>query len=152
METTTTDGKGDVRMDLNGNSLKNGQAGRHFAVLWILFAALAMQFVLSAQAFSAWSSATRNAGSFSVPEGAPSDQTLSRQAMRSAPVADLRFAADRPDGKPFPGGTGPFVLPVAAYTLPVLHAHPVVTPFGLSVQANAVGHHTRVRAPPAVSA
>jgi len=137
---------------MNGSSAKRGQAGRHFAVLWILFAALAMQFVLSAQAFSAWSSAVEKSGSFSVPEGGPSDQALSRHAMRSTPVADLRFSTDRPDGKPFPGGTGPFVLPVAAYTLPILHADPVVAPFPLLLHADAAGHHIRVRAPPALSA
>lgn len=139
-------------MDIRGRNTRQGLAVRQFAVLWILFAALAMQFVLSAQAFSAWGSAVEKAGSFSVPEEEPSDQALSRHAMRSTPVADLRFSADRPDGKPLPGGTGPFLLPVAAIDLPTFHADRVSAHFLVSVRTGTASHHIRVRAPPAIPA
>ncbi len=144
--------KGNVLMDMNGNSTKQGQAGRYFAVLWILFAALAMQFVLSAQGFSARASAVEKAGNFSVPESGSSDQALSRSALRATQVADLRFTSDRPDGKSMPGGPGPFLLPGTAFFSPASGrclSQPSCSP---SAHADATGHHFRVRAPPVLRA
>jgi hypothetical protein len=139
-------------MDMNGNSMKQGRAGRYFAVLWILFAALAMQFVLSAQEFSTRASAVEKAGNFSVPESGSSDQVLSRSALRATPAADLRFAADRPDGKSMPGGDGSFLLPGTALFFLASDSHLSQPSCSPSAQTDAIGHHTRVRAPPVLRA
>ncbi len=147
-----TDGKGNVRMDMNGNSTRQNQAGRFFAVLWILFAALAMQFVLSAQGFSTRALAVEKAGNFSAPESGSSDQILSRSALRAAPAADLRFAADRPDGKTMPGGAGPFLLPATGLFFSLADRVLILTHVRPSIRADATGHHIRVRAPPALRA
>jgi hypothetical protein len=54
-------------MGKNGNSIDRNQAGKFFAVLWILAAAIAMQFVASAQGFSSRFSTQQSAGPFLRP-------------------------------------------------------------------------------------
>lgn len=97
-------------MDMNGNSIARSQAGKLLAVFWILAAAFAMQVVASAQVISSRFSAQQSAGNLSSSESGTSDTTLSRHVIRSLP-ADLRFIADRSDGKVAPGGPQPFTLP-----------------------------------------
>lgn len=138
-------------MGMNGNRIDRSQAGKLFAVLWILAAALAMQFVASAQVFSSRFSA-QSAGNFSVPESGTSDTTLSRHAVRAFPVADLRFMADRSDGKASPGGPGPFILPTPIVVSAAAYGRMSVIAFSPAVRTGAQGNATRVRGPPALGA
>lgn len=96
-------------MDRNGNSIAQGRTGRLMAVLWIITAAFAMQLVASAQVISSRFSTQQGAGNFSASENGTTDTTLSRHAIRALP-ADLRFIAERGDGKFAPGGPEPFIL------------------------------------------
>lgn len=139
-------------MDMNGNRIGRSQAGKLFAVLWILAAALAMQFVVSAQVFSSRFSAQQSAGNFSIPESGTSDTALSRHIVRAFPVADLRFTADRADGKAAPGGPGPFVLPTPVFVAAVSYGGMPVVAFSQAVVTGARGDIVRVRGPPALGA
>jgi len=139
-------------MGTNGNRIDRSQAGKLFAVLWILAAALAMQFVASAQIFSSRFSAQQSAGNFSIPESGTSDTTLSRQVVRAFPVADLRFMADRSDGKASPGGPGPFVLPTPAFVSAAAYGSMPIIAFTGAAIPGTLGLATRVRGPPAFSA
>jgi hypothetical protein len=129
-------------MGMNGNSIDRSQAGKLFAVLWILAAALAMQFVASAQVFSSRFSA----------ESGTSDTTLSRHVVRAFPVSDLRFMADRTDGKASPGGPGPLVLPTPVYVSAVAYGSMPTMAFSRATIPGTQGNATRVRGPPAFSA
>ncbi len=139
-------------MDMNGNRIGRSQAGKLFAVLWILAAALAMQFVVSAQGFSSRFSTQQSAGNFSIPESGTSDTAVSRHVMRAFPVADLRFTADRADGKASPGGPGPFVLPAAVAMAAVSYGGMPVVAFSQAVVTGGRGDIVRVRGPPALGA
>jgi len=139
-------------MGMNGNSIDRSQAGRLFAVLWILVAALAMQFVASAQGFSSRFSTQQSAGNFAVPESGTSDTTLSRHVMRAFPVADLRFTTDRADGKASPGGPGPFVLPAAVLMAAVSYGGMPVAAFSQALVPGGRGDVVRVRGPPVLDA
>ncbi|CAN7215369.1 hypothetical protein [Pararhizobium sp. LjRoot238] len=139
-------------MGMNGNRMDRSRAGKLFAVLWILAAALAMQFVASAQVFSSRFSAQQSAGNFSVPESGTSDTTLSRHVVRAFPVADLQFIADRSEGKAPPGGPGPFVLPTQVFVSAVAYGSMPVIAFTTAAITGTQGNATRVRGPPAFSA
>lgn len=139
-------------MGMIGNRIDRSQAGRFFAVLWILAAALAMQFVASAHGFSSRFSAQQSAGNFAAPESGTSDTTLSRQAVRAFPVADLRFTTDRSDGKASPGGSGPFVLPAPVFVAAVSYGGMPVVAFSQAVVTGLRGDIVRVRGPPAFNA
>lgn len=139
-------------MGMNGNRIDRSQAGKLFAVLWILAAALAMQFVASAQIFSSRFSAQQSAGNFSVPESGTSDTTLSRHVVRAFPVADLRFMADRSDGKVPPGGPGPFMLPAPIVVSAVAYGRMPVITFAHAAITGTQGNATRVRGPPVFNA
>jgi hypothetical protein len=139
-------------MGMNGNRIDCSQAGKLFAVLWILAAALAMQFVASAQVFSSRFSAQQSAGNFSIPEGGASDTTLSRHVVRAFPIADLRFMADRIDGKASPGGPGPFVLPTPIFVAAAAYGSMSFIGFSHAAITGTQGDTTRVRGPPAFSA
>lgn len=136
-------------MGMNGNRTDSSQAGRFLAVLWFLAAALAMQFVATAQGFSLRLAAQQSAGDFSSPQGDASDTSLSRHAVRGFPVADLRFMADRADGKASPGGTGPFVLPAPVFVATVVHGGMAVGDMSSAIRIAARGDVVRVRGPPA---
>ncbi|WP_083637658.1 hypothetical protein [Pararhizobium arenae] len=99
--------------DFEGEISERRQKGRLFALLWILFAAFAMQFVASAQILSSRLVAQQNAGNFSSSDTGSSETLLSRHIARSLPAADLRFTADRGDFKGTPGGPDPFLLPTS---------------------------------------
>lgn len=99
--------------DFEGEISERRQKGRLFALLWILFAAFAMQFVASAQILSSRLVAQQNSGNFSVPDNSSPETLLSRHLTRSLPAADLRFTADRGDFKGTPGGPDPFLLPTS---------------------------------------
>lgn len=139
-------------MGMNGNRIDRSQAGRLLAVLWILAAALAMQFVASAQIFSSRFSAQQSTGNFSIPESGTPDTTLSRHVVRAFPVADLRFMADRSDGKAPPGGPGPFVLPAPIVVSAVAYGRMPVITFAHAAITGTQGNATRVRGPPVFSA
>ena len=139
-------------MGMNGNRIDRRGAGKLFAVLWILAAALAMQFVASAQGFSSRLSTQQNAGNVAVPESGPSDTTLSRHIMRAFPVADLRFTADRADGKASPGGPVPFLLPAAIDVAAVSYGGMPVMVLSPSVVTGWRGDIIRVRGPPVLGA
>ncbi|OBZ96656.1 hypothetical protein ADU59_02585 [Pararhizobium polonicum] len=139
-------------MGMNGNRIDRSQAGRLFAVLWILTAALAMQFVASAQVFSSRFSAQQSAGNVSIPETGTSDTALSRHIVRAFPVADLRFTTDRSDGKASSGGPGPFVLPAAVFLVALSYGGMPASAFPQAAVAGARGDTVRVRGPPAFSA
>jgi hypothetical protein len=139
-------------MGMNGNSIDRSQAGKLFAVLWILAAALAMQFVASAQVFSSRFSAQQSAGNFSIPESGTSDTTLSRHVVRAFPVSDLRFMADRTDGKASPGGPGLLVLPTPFYVSAAAYGSMPTMAFSHVTVPGTQGNATRVRGPPAFSA
>jgi hypothetical protein len=139
-------------MGMNGNRINRSQAGKLLAVLWILAAALAMQFVTSAQIFSSRFSAQQNTGNFSIPESGTSDTTLSRHLVRAFPVADLRFMVDRSDGKIPPGGPGPFVLPAPIAVSAVAYGTMPVIPFAHAAITGTRGNTTRVRGPPVFKA
>ncbi len=98
-------------MDMHGNRIGGIGAGRLLAVLWILLAALAMQFVASAQIISSRLSLVQAGGNFSSSDTDAPDTALSRHAARGLAGADLRFVADRGDGKASPGGSSPSLLP-----------------------------------------
>ncbi|HTO31735.1 MAG TPA: hypothetical protein VL202_11235 [Pararhizobium sp.] len=136
-------------MGMNGNRIDRGGAGKLFAVLWILAAALAMQFVASAQGFSSRFATQQNAGNVAVPESGSSDTTLSRHVMRAFPVADLRFTADRADGKASPGGPVPFLVPAAIVVAGVSYGGMPVMALSHDVAAGRRGDIIRVRGPPA---
>lgn len=136
-------------MGMNGNRIDCSQAGRFLAVLWILAAALAMQLVASAQIFSSRTSGQQSAGSFSTPEGGASDTALSRHVVRAFPVADLRYMADRSDGKASPGGPGPFALPAPALVATVVYGSMSLAHVLDTVTAESAGDTVRVRGPPA---
>ena len=139
-------------MGWNGNRIDRSQAGRFLAVLWFLAAALALQFVATAQGFSLRLAAQQSAGDFSSPQGDASDPSLSRYAVRGFPVADLRFMADRADGKASPGGTGPFVLPAPVFIPAVALGGEAVGEISSTSTIAARGDIVRVRGPPAVLA
>ncbi|WP_276119189.1 hypothetical protein [Pararhizobium qamdonense] len=139
-------------MGMNGNSIDRNQAGKFFAVLWILAAAIAMQFVASAQGFSSRFSTQQSAGNFSIPESGTSDTALSRHAVRAFPVADLRFTADRADGKASPGGPGPFLLPAPVFVAAVSYGSMPIAVFSDAVITGAPGDIARARGPPALNA
>ncbi|WP_349437182.1 hypothetical protein [Pararhizobium sp. A13] len=139
-------------MGMNGNRIDRSQAGKLFAVLWILAAALAMQFVASAQIFSSRFSAQQSTGNFSIPESGTSDTTLSRHVVRAFPVADLRFMADRTDGKASPGGPGPFALPAPVFVAAAAYGSMPAVAFSHAAITATQGNATRVRGPPAFSA
>jgi hypothetical protein len=139
-------------MGTNGNRIDHSQAGKLVAVLWILAAALAMQFVASAQVFSSRFSAQQSAGNFSIPESGTSDTMLSRNVVRAFPVADLRFMADRTDGKVPPGGPGPFALPTPVFVSAVAYGSMPVVAITNAAIPGTQGNATRVRGPPAFSA
>ncbi|WP_438750333.1 hypothetical protein [Pararhizobium sp. O133] len=139
-------------MGMNGNRIDRRGAGKLFAVLWILAAALAMQFVASAQGFSSRFSTQQNAGNVAVPESGPTDTTLSRHVMRAFPVADLRFTADRADGKASPGGPVPFLLPAAILVAGVTYGGMPVMALSRDGATGRRGDIIRVRGPPAFGA
>ena len=136
-------------MGMNGNTIDRNQAGKLFAVLWILAAALAMQFVASAQGLSSRFLMEASAGNVGVPESGTSDTTLSRHAVRAFPVADLRFLADRTDGKSSPGGPGPFVLPAPVRVASISYGSMPATGFSHAAITGTQGDTTRARGPPA---
>lgn len=136
-------------MGMNGNSIDRSQAGKLFAVLWILAAAIAMQFVASAQGFSSRFATQQGAGNFSIPESGTSDTALSRHIVRAFPVADLRFTADRADGKASPGGPGPLLLPAPVLVSTVRYGSMSLAAFSEAVLIAAPGGIVRVRGPPA---
>ena len=136
-------------MGMNGNTIDRNQAGKLFAVLWILAAALAMQFVASAQGLSSRFLTEASAGNVAVPEGGTSDTTLARHVVRAFPVADLRFLADRTDGKSSPGGPGPFVLPAPVFVASISYGSmPSTGPLHAAI-TGVKGYTTRARGPPA---
>ncbi|KQS90821.1 hypothetical protein ASG68_03230 [Rhizobium sp. Leaf453] len=139
-------------MGMNGNRIDRRGAGKLFAVLWILAAALAMQFVASAQGFSSRLSTQQNAGNVAVPESGQSDTTLSRHIMRAFPVADLRFTADRADGKASPGGPVPFLLPAAIDVAAISYGGIPAMAFSPAVAAGQRYDIIRVRGPPVLGA
>lgn len=135
-------------MGMNGNRIGRIGAGRLLAVLWILLAALAMQFVASAQIISSRLSLTQSGGNFTSGDPDTQDTAFSRQTTRGLVAADLRFVADRGDGKASPGGVGPGLLPS-----PVLASAPAYG--GISLRAAkyraiimAPSGRVRVRGPP----
>lgn len=135
-------------MGMNGNSIDRSQAGKLFAVLWILAAAIAMQFVASAQGFSSRFATQQGAGNVTVPESGTSDTTLARHAVRAFPVADLRFFADRTDGKSSPGGPGPFVLPAPVFVASISYGSmPSIGSLHAAI-TGVKGYTTRARGPP----
>ncbi|OCP24636.1 MULTISPECIES: hypothetical protein [unclassified Ensifer] len=105
-------------------------AGRLFAVLWLFCASLAMQLIVVGQGFSSRLSAEQQAGNFSSPDTAPSDHPAARQISRATPVSDLRFTAERKDGKSVTGDG----------STPVLLASGLALPFEPSGQDLAFGH------------
>lgn len=139
-------------MGMNGNSIDRNQAGKLFAVLWILAAALAMQFVASAQVFSSRFSTQQGAGNFSIPESGTSDTAVSRHVVRAFPVADLRFTADRADGKASPGGPGPLLLPAPVFVATAFYGSMPLLAFSEADVRGALGDIVRARGPPAFSA
>lgn len=139
-------------MGMNGNRIHRNQAGKFFAVLWILAAAVAMQFVASAQGFSSRFSTQQSAGNVSIPESGTSDTAVSRQVVRAFPVADLRFTVDRTDGKASPGGPGPFLLPTPVFVAATFYGSLPLSAFSGAVVTGAPGDIARARGPPAVNA
>lgn len=93
-------------------------AGRLFAVLWLFCASLAMQLIVVGQGFSSRLSAEQQAGNFSSPDTVPSDHPAARQISRATPVSDLRFTAERKDGKSATGDGTPLILLASALLLP----------------------------------
>jgi hypothetical protein len=139
-------------MGMNGNRIDRNQAGKLFAVLWILTAAIAMQFVASAQGFSSRFSTQESAGNFSSPDGDTSDTAVSRHVVRAFPVADLRFTSDRNDGKGSPGGPGPFLLPAPVFVATVFYGSMPLAAFSEAIVTGAPGDIVRARGPPAFNA
>lgn len=139
-------------MGMNGNRIHRNQAGKFFAVLWILAAAVAMQFVASAQGFSSRFSTQQSAGNVSIPESGTSDTAVSRQVVRAFPVADLRFTADRTDGNASPGGPAPFLLPAPVCVAATFYGSLPLSAFSGAVVTGAPGDIARARGPPAVNA
>ncbi|URK88609.1 hypothetical protein LP421_16400 [Rhizobium sp. RCAM05350] len=124
-------------MGMNGNRIDRSQAGKFFAVLWILAAALAMQFVASAQGFSSRFSTQESTGNFSTPESGTSDTAVSRHIVRAFPVADLRFTSDRTDGKASPGGPGSFLLPAPVFVSTAFYGSMPLAAFSEAVVTGA---------------
>lgn len=139
-------------MGMNGNRIDRSQAGKLFAVLWILAAAIAMQFVASAHGFSSRFLTQENAGNFSIPESGATDTAVSRHVVRAFPVADLRFTADRVDGKASPGGPGPFLLPAPFFVAAAFYGSMPLAGFCETVVAGACADTARARGPPALNA
>ena len=136
-------------MGMNGNRIIRSQAGKLFAVLWILTAALAMQFVASAQGLSSRFSTQQNAGNIAGSDSGTSDTTLSRQVVRAFPTADLRFTTERSDGKASPGGPGPLVLPTPFFVASVSYGSMTFSVFLEGMSDASRRDHVRVRGPPA---
>ncbi|TCQ29348.1 hypothetical protein [Rhizobium sp. PP-CC-3G-465] len=102
-----------------------GASTRLLALFWLFAAVLAMPLVASAQIVASGTGASLRPGDVSDREnrdGRAADTALSRQALRAAQPADIRFTAERVDAKPVPGGPGTFFLPV--FRAPTL-LHPV---------------------------
>jgi hypothetical protein len=96
-----------------------GVSARLLALLWLFVAVLSMPLVASAQIVASGSGAFGAIGNLAGRDGRASDTALSRQALRAAQPADLRFTAERVDAKPLPGGPDPFLLPVVATALSI---------------------------------
>lgn len=111
-----------------------GTPARLLALLWLFAAVLAMPLVASAQIVASGTGALLRGGDVSGRDGRAGDTALSRQALRAAQPADLRFAAERVDAKPLPGGPDPFLLPF--FSSPVLER-------SVSKQAGVAADHRR---------
>ncbi|MDQ0318915.1 hypothetical protein QO002_001053 [Pararhizobium capsulatum DSM 1112] len=134
--------------DFEGEISERKQKGRLFALLWILFAAFAMQFVVSAQTFSSRLTALQNAGNFSVPDNKSSETVLSRHITRALPAADLRFIADRNDFKGTPGGPHPLLLPTAIALSTVAYGDMAHAQAVDCARQSSIGRLNRARGPP----
>jgi hypothetical protein len=101
-----------------------GAPARLLALLWLLVAVLAMPLVASAQIVAFGTGALLRTGDVSGREGragGAGDTALSRQTLRPAQPADLRFMTERVDAKPLPGGPDPFLTP--GFKTPVFERH-----------------------------
>lgn len=129
-----------------------GASTRLLALLWLFAAVLAMPLVASAQIVASGTGAFLRPGNVSDREnrdGRAADTALSRQALRAAQPADIRFTAERVDAKPVPGGPDPFFLPVLR---PPTFLHPVTFTAGSGRSHRLDGGVTEAaeaRAPPA---
>ncbi|MCD7108541.1 hypothetical protein LRX75_05735 [Rhizobium sp. DKSPLA3] len=128
-----------------------GASTRLLALLWLFAAVLAMPLVASAQIVASGTGAFLRPGDVSDREnrdGRAADTALSRQALRAAQPADIRFTAERVDAKPVPGGADPFLLP--AFLAPVrLHPATVTAAPGRSHRLHGgVSEAAEARAPP----
>ncbi|OLP58244.1 hypothetical protein BJF93_06400 [Xaviernesmea oryzae] len=86
------------------------EPGRLLAALWMLLAILSMPIVAAAPA-AGQGSLPRSAGDATGSAGrAGEPAALTRQALRAAPPADLKFSAERGDPKAVPGGPDPAIL------------------------------------------
>lgn len=135
-------------MDLLGGGSKSMQAGRLFAVLWLLCASFAMQIIAVGQGISARLSAEAQTGDVSAPDTGSSNHPAARQISRAVPLSDLRFTGERRDVKSASGGDLSPALPIALAfefsdenrgPVSVLRANPA---FRLAEQGQ------RIRAPP----
>lgn len=131
-----------------GEISERRQKGRLFALLWILFAAFAMQFVASAQILSSRLVAQQNSGNFSAPDNGSPETLLSRHITRSLPAADLRFTADRGDFKGTSGGPDPFLLPTPVSLAAVIHGRIADICVFETAGCDNAGRSTQARGPP----
>ncbi|KQY71309.1 hypothetical protein ASD52_06380 [Ensifer sp. Root142] len=126
-------------------------AGRLIAVLWLFCASLAMQLIVVGQGFSSRLSAEQQAGNFSAPGTVPSDHPAARQISRATPVSDLRFTAERKDGK---SATGDGAVPMLLASVQFLAFEPSGEDlaFGRTPFADGLSNRgPQIRAPPRAS-
>ncbi|CZT34125.1 hypothetical protein [Rhizobium sp. 9140] len=129
-----------------------GASTRLLALLWLFAAVLAMPLVASAQIVASGTGASLRPGDVSDRENRDdraADTALSRQALRAAQPADIRFTAERVDAKPVPGGSDPFFLPIFS-ALALLHPVTVNAPSSRShLLDGGISEAAEARAPPA---
>lgn len=94
-----------------------GPPARFLALVWLFAAVLAMPLVASAQIVASGTGALLRGGDVSGRDGRSGETALSRQTVRAAQPADLRFTSERVDAKPLPGGPDPFLMP--SFTSPL---------------------------------
>ncbi|MFP5076510.1 hypothetical protein ACLE20_04315 [Rhizobium sp. YIM 134829] len=119
------------------------------ALVWLLAAVLAMPIVASAQLVAARIAAEGSASRRSAPETGAIELPSARQALRAVPAAELRFLADRTDGKPLPAGPDPFLVSQGhRLTLDKRGARPAILPDSVVVTPKQAT--PEARAPPTI--
>ncbi|KQS65200.1 hypothetical protein ASG39_08035 [Rhizobium sp. Leaf371] len=131
-----------------------GASTRLLALLWLFAAVLAMPLVASAQLVASGTGAFLRPGDVSGREnrdGRAAEPALSRQALRAAQPADVRFTAERIDAKPVPGGPDP--LSLAVFRAPdLLRPAAFIATAGRSHRLDGgVSEAAEARAPPALA-